>query len=202
MNTSRGKMLILFTHEQIAGHDKLPFLHTSLQIAMPENPNDFSIEVATVYAVSSMQCFFSPGDKVLVDYTIFQQAKDKTRVKSRTRKFGDVPEGELYYAFDGGDNWNRTEIYAKFGDGGKLLTHPTKVLINAPEKDKLAVSTGGIFHNRKEDRDKPFWATLIAGPDGFEEGREVLVEGAHAQPLYYEGNEIAIVDTAYLLAIK
>jgi hypothetical protein len=201
MNTSVGKMLILFRTAQIEKHDKIPFLDTGLVVATPENPNDFSLEVAEVYAVSKTQEFFKPGDKVLVDYTIFQQGKDKTRVKSRTRKFSDVPEGELYYAFDGGDNWNRTEVYAAF-DGDSLRTHPTKVLINAAAKDQLAVSGGGIIHTRKEDRDQPFWATVIAGPEGFEKGSQILVEGAHAQPIYYEGKEIAIVDVSYLLALK
>lgn len=205
MRTSLGKALVFFSNEQIEGHDKIGNMR--LIIAKPQNPNDFSIETGVVHTINDVQKFFSPGDHVLVDYSIYQQGKFKDRVKSKTRFYSKTPDGELYWVFDGSDGWNLTEIFGKYRvEDGKYTFDmlPQKILIEPKAADTMAVGNGGILYTKKDDRAHPFWANVVSSNhDEVKTGMRIYCQGDLAMTIKIkDGTEYAIIDEKYILAYQ
>lgn len=131
-----GRMLIRFTKKQIDQSAQIRHGSLSLLVANPANPNDYSIEAAEVFAINEAQSFFKVGDLVLVNYAVFSQGRYKDRVKTASRRLETLADGsEIYYAYDGTDGYNDSDIYARV-KAGQIEMCPGYVLLQTLREAK------------------------------------------------------------------
>lgn len=172
-----GKMLIRFKKELIDRYEleKPRDLSWGRIILFAEKDFDLtvqvSVEIAQVESVVRGQKFFQPGDTVILNYLVFSAGrfavyKDNFGKRRWMQKFPErrvhtLENGdELFYAYDGSNNWDQTEIYGKITPEG-IMPAPGLIMINPP---KTVEKVGLIImpEDTKEDRDESFFAEVLA----------------------------------------
>lgn len=177
-----------------------------------------SVEIAEVIGVNAKQTFYRVGDTVLVSYLVFYDGRGKNARGNPIRFLHKYENGdELFFAYDGTDEWdNNTEIYAKLNADG-LLVPPSLIMINEPRKNK---KIGNFYlppEYQKENREVAFYATVEnINPADSEKMKisvgqeiicaggltyEVVVGGAEKKSFYFINNKYVLASIPQKIAI-
>jgi co-chaperonin GroES (HSP10) len=171
---------------------------------------DVSIEIGEVAAINSQQKNLKVGDNVLLSYLIFING----RYDQKNNKWNLIPHNqiryepngdEIYYANDGTDGFNSSDIYAKItAEGIEML--PGYIIINEPKK----IERIGLIYlpdNYKENRDdQAYWATVLninpidKKANDIEEGDRILCRGGFYYEIKASNQSIYIIRPRYILA--
>lgn len=200
-----GKILIRITKEQ---REKSKYIG-SFYVPRPNNPNDFTVEIAAVESINNKQDFFSPGDKVLIDYGVFTVGKHQDRTKAKSRVVQVELNGdEIYWAYDGTDGFNESEVFGRIietSEAKQYELYKPWVLLDKPDLSNEIKSTFLIIpdnvKSKKHDRTKLFFANVIASSEEFiESGKKYLFDGYGARPIYINGEEYAVAKSKSVIS--
>lgn len=220
-----GKIFLKFTRQQIDKH----MMKGRIIVVNPANPNDFSIERCEIYAVSDSHKFYKPGDKVLIDYNVFVMGKYKQgnmKGNVEVRELLRIGDDSIYWAFDGMDGFNESEIFGRIDEEGFDIIEGQilKVEMTPPMKDQQGKLQPGwilvdppktisqskiIIWEVKDKRDKPTFAKVLGMySDGntvrfqsqIKVGEEILIAPNSARPIYFDEKEYGVVKDIYVWA--
>lgn len=173
----RGKVLLAFTLEQ----ERERLQRKGMVMVDTFDPNQYSIEEATVFATHRAQTRLNAGDRVIIDFSVYtaglHQEKYKTAAGSRCLWRADLNDVEddpdmltsIYWAYDGTDQ-NTSEIFATVfaSPEGRPTIIPMAgfVFIDAEgegDSDDF-VQVNGIWVPQQSRDSAPFFATVFASP--------------------------------------
>lgn len=189
-------------------------------IINPSNPNDFSIEKCEIYSVSSSQQYYKQGDTVIIDYTVFTVGKYKQGNMSgnvSTREAFKDGEDLIYWAYDGLDGFNESEIFGRIEADKIAMTPPMKDQLDMMqpgwyliEKPQVIKKSKIIFWEEKDKRDKPSFSKIVASyiydvphrlRSNVVPGDEIVMAPDSSRPIYFDEKEYSVIKDIYVWGV-
>jgi hypothetical protein len=200
-----GRIILKFTREQLMKHNLVELVGDK-QIVISDRffPDEWSIEEATVYAVSDEQTVLKPGQQVLIDYGIFSDGR-YGRKAARSRLIATLQDGgALYWAYDD-QSVNTCEIFATIDDTGEIKAFNDCVICyrNKQGDDNKTIDVVETVEDQfRAEMPKSEWQLVCKSPvQEIKENNLILCEKGFSPKLKFRNQEMQYTTLAYILGV-
>lgn len=173
------------------------------------DPNQFSIEIATVFATSKNETKYRVGDRVLIDFAIFTAGIQQKRFKTsaRSRCIGNAGDDYYYWA-------DRNEIFA-VAKGEQIVPNDDIILLKQTKKKPATEAwlfcgqeddyekKGSLYVSKADQENTPYFATVFASsiPE-IAADDEVYIAPGVAGKIKFEAKELEYIRLFFILGMK